>query len=55
MRQTFRIIRGGPDAAGTMATLHASAFPDAWPEAAIAALLARDGVFALLAVGDADA
>ncbi len=54
MRQTFRIIRGGPDAAGTMATLHASAFPDAWPEAAIAALLARDGVFALLAVGDAD-
>jgi [ribosomal protein S18]-alanine N-acetyltransferase len=48
MTNEFKIARGDVGDAVAMAALHASAFEDAWPESAIEALLARDGVAALL-------
>ena len=54
MTQAVKIIGGGAGDAAAMAALHASAFADAWPEAAFAALMAREGVFALLALRAAD-
>jgi len=51
--QAVKITGGGVGDAAAMAALHAAAFADAWPEAAFAALLAREGVFALLGLGAA--
>jgi ribosomal-protein-alanine N-acetyltransferase len=44
----FRIWRGSPLDAPILAALHAPAFSDAWPQAAFASLLQRDGVIVLL-------
>ena len=48
MSEAPRLWLGGADDAVALATLHAGALPDAWPEAAFASLLSRAEVFVLL-------
>ena len=46
------IRRAGPEAAGTIAALHAQSFPDGWSAASIARLIGGPGGFALIAALD---
>ncbi len=52
MSASPRVWRGGVADAALLAALHATAFPDAWPEAAFASLLERDEVCVLIGALD---